>query len=416
MSVSRVDKFIREILGTASLAAARDARGIPVVLQLSQNLTDKHLVMAEVLVDLALRSTKGPIVIDLERPHPGLADRLRRVARRFDPSSEARLAFDRCEADTSLAVRVGGTSAGNGIFADAAGWTASVNRPLPLDQEAAAPALAFACAAAFAKAFAVAVLGRDRRGVGGEAWSFCLRSFSDSESIEPFVRAQSIGRITLLGGGAIGSAFCYVLLLGGWEGELLILDRDDYAEPNEETTLLVSRRMVLDLVPKAETLATIVSAQGPLKAHGEKVEIVQGHPYLTAPTDFFVVAVDNPETRRLLDATGARVVVNGAVGGGASSAGHVLLSRHGVQNKPLSALYPPRSGGGEDDARSLPDEVDECSRVPYQKASLAAPFVGLASGALLAASCANIIVPANELSYLKFDLLARQGRFLRRVG
>jgi len=59
-----------------------------------------------------------------------------------------------------------------------------------------------------------------------------------------------------------------------------------------------------------------------------------------------------------------------------------------------------------------PLEVDSCSRVAYDGVALAAPFMGLASAALLVAAVAqHALGRPPPSSYLQFDLLELQRQY-----
>jgi hypothetical protein len=118
----------------------------------------------------------------------------------------------------------------------------------------------------------------------------------------------------------------------------------------------------------------------------------------------------------LLDHTAARVVFNAGVGGTREDAGMVLWTRHRRDEGPLSLHYRPSASDAVDLVRGPEDVVtDECSRVAYANISLAAPFMGLAAGALLAGGLAQeasrIEAPTN---YVKVDMLGLQAWSTRR--
>lgn len=179
--------------------------------------------------------------------------------------------------------------------------------------------------------------------------------------------------------------------------------------------MLISRDDELRRGAKARALADLVGAGNAVRAEHVITDVSADSPVLAHNWDLFVCAVDNPETRRILDGLNVACLVNGGVGGSVRDAGHVLCSRHAPSDVPLSALYPDRGIKPTQRPQDAPTEIrDDCSRIAYQGVSMAAPFLGVASGALLLAVCAQwrlgLDVPAN---YLKLDLLGQQDRFQR---
>jgi len=94
----------------------------------------------------------------------------------------------------------------------------------------------------------------------------------------------------------------------------------------------------------------------------------------------------------------------------------VLFSRHDNNGPLLSSLYRHKIEIPETNI-SIPFEFNhECSIIPYQNTSMAAPFLGVVSGALLLAGCAHISTEAKpDTNYLKLDLLKHQHLFQREI-
>jgi hypothetical protein len=268
----------------------------------------------------------------------------------------------------------------------------------------------------FAQVFATSVLGKARH----EQWTFSVRDHrADVEVPTPYDPAPlDLGHVGLLGAGAIGSAFAYTLWLSHWTASLEIFDRETYDEPNLETTCLIHREHVRKCAPKAIALADVTRRPG-LTVEGFRATIGPHSPELTVARRFFICGVDNPQTRRVLDQTRTEALLNGAVGGSAFDAGHVLFTRHGVTDPPLSARYPLRERPPVASASGhMPIEIrDECSRVPYEGVSVAAPFIAVASGAMLAGACAaevNGLPRGDRPNYVKLDLLGLQHKLISR--
>ena len=296
-----------------------------------------------------------------------------------------------------------------GASASAVGWQARVNQ-VASATDATAPAAVFAVCCAVAKTFAAGVLGRPN--ALHEAWAFDLGDLSGLDSVPGQL---DLGRVALLGAGAIGNGAAYVLDASGWDCDLTIIDHDIYEEPNEETSVLVSPTQACRGGEKANILAALTRRPG-LAARGVVERVGTSSALLATAFDTFICAVDNPDTRRMLDGVRADLLLNAGVGGSRTDAGVLVWSRHRPGDPPLSARY---GGGaapqGASKAIGHPprDLLDECSRIAYEDATLAAPFMGLAAGALLVAACASVGREAgpHDLRHLTFDLLNLQGAY-----
>lgn len=409
MAISRIDKIINERTRSPSLAQSRDARGLRVNLVLSEIEPNKLAVMSHVATTLALRVFTGPVYLYGNPDGPGvhggtLGSQLAQMATSFGAPERIRWnPGSRLDGPTLF---IGGTV--GDFIADAAGWVSGVNSPLPRDLPAEAPACVFAVSCAFAQLFNKSLFGVD----SPHPWTFSVRDLRVAPPAPPAYALTPIdfGRAAVLGAGAIGSAFAYTLWLSTWTGSLEIYDRDAYDEPNLETTCLIDQEHVVRCLPKAPALATAAKRRG-LHTTGYQVDITASSPELAAQRTTFVCAVDNPETRRLLDSVAADILLNGAVGGSARDSGQVLFSRHGPTDPPLSVRYRERPAGDQVgiDAAHVPQEVeDACSRVAYEGVAAAAPFIATTTAAMLAAACVDI--PEEAPNYLKLDLFGLQDR------
>lgn len=423
MGYSRIDKLVREMTMAPSLAQAAQARRTPVNLLVGSNTTGKAAVMALTAAGLSFRCFHGPVRVFLTQSEPegvpwlpgSLKDQLYIEAKQY--GAEDRLQFPSGNPTDGATLSLG-TAASGAIVADAAGWVAGVGLTLRPEVSAVPPAAVLATSCAFAKLFGAIVLGDVR--AASEVWTFSLQDFTPDPPIPVTFTLPdlNLGTVGLLGAGAVGSGFAFTLWLSNWTGHVDVIDRDHYEEPNLETTMLITRQAALRGDPKANALAAALNSRPGLTATAVATSINRNSPELLTPRDVFVCAVDNPEIRRELDSTNAGLLLNGAVGGSRLDSGHVLWSRHGPDDAPLATLYPERNLGSRDASASIPAPIevqDECSRLAYGNVSMAAPFIALASGALLLAGCAHRalgMVP--DVNYLKLDLFGFQRQLLRK--
>jgi molybdopterin/thiamine biosynthesis adenylyltransferase len=415
MAISRITKLINERTGAPTLGESRDARRIRLNISLNGGEPNKRAVMAHAATTLGLRTFTGPVVIHGDPRIPGvrgdaLGDQLLELAKVY--GEPERLQWGSGSPADGVTLSIGGTA--GDFIANAAGWVSGINSHLPAHLAAEAPASVFAVSCAFAQLFNKTIFGIDSR----HSWTFCVRELCVAPPLptEHKPAPKDIGRAAVLGAGAIGSALAYTLWLSDWTGHIEILDRDSYDEPNLETTCLIGREQVVRCLPKAPALAAVAARPG-LSARGQPVEVTASSPELLAPWSTFVCAVDNSETRRMLDSVAAEFLLNGAVGGSARDSGQVLFSRHGRSDPLLSTLYRERPPAPPHTPTSshVPEEVrDECSRVSYEGVAAAAPFIATASGAMLAAACAG--APSGAPNYLKLDLFGLQHRVDRRLA
>lgn len=417
MSYSRIDKLVISQRGLTSLVAAQSARDRAFHLVLPARSGPSVSLMAKASVALALRTLRGEIVVTVDprfdhAGHKQLFEELEREAYVYGQPERLRLGIRPPAGAIGLAL---GVEVDGMVMADAAGWNCAVNRILPAADETAGPAAALALSLAFAKLFNAYVLGQDVN--LREAWEFSLETHAAIASNGRW-GGVNIGDVAVLGGGAIGAATMFVVKNSGWSGNVEVIDFDRYDKPNEETTLMIGIPEVLRNRHKAVVLAELGATEGlSVSATVHKIESASD-PILLKPRDAFIVAVDNADTRRLLDSANARAILNAAVGGARSEAGHVLWTRHLKQDRPLSSFYRSSGDDANGDHGRLPEEIkDECSRIAYEQASFAAPFIALAAGSLLAAACAQRAADrwANN-SYLKLDLFGYQSKFRRSGG
>lgn len=288
MNVSRFDKYLRERARSESIGEAHRFREQPIELAIAHGASP-HLVRPAVA--LALRCFTGAV-------HLCVADTGEGTSAAMD---EARTygAGDRIRVGPGPTggLRLGIGKVGDGLFVDAAAGVAYINKVAPTNATPWPPAAAFAVACGFGKLFA-RMLGANRE-VAEEQWEFSLLSLSAAaftgdvsipESLDVPERLD-VGSITLIGAGAIGSAFAFILRSSGWTCRLRIVDPQCYDEPNHETTLLISVKDALTRQPKAKTLARLVARDG-LTTEPVEERVEQGHWLLDYPCDFLVCAVD----------------------------------------------------------------------------------------------------------------------------
>lgn len=407
MNISRISKAIAVARRDQNFKDAENVRDKSIDLFLSSQPTETDCQMAQVATALFLRCFKGKIRIHSS----GSSRRLRALLEAEGKKMGAveRLDFSPGESGPwQLAI---GHHIEGAISADASGWSARINGVFSEKSPAAPPAITFAIACAVAKLFNHAIF--DAHQNAHESWDFCLLRFLSGAHIPIQLDEKiNLGRIGLLGAGAIGSALGCVLSISDWSGVLEVIDYDTYQEPNLETCVFADIQDVNRPLRKSLALAESLKGKN-LDAHERRCKVEAGAGLLTEPWDAFVCAVDNPETRRILDDANARVLLNAGVGSSKHDLGWVLWTQHGqVGQAKLSSLYQAGSGmetaGGED----VPEEFrEECSRIGYQGVSLALPFVGLAAGSLLAAS---LFQHANgkqtPLSFVQLDLFGKQQR------
>ncbi len=416
---SRPQKFVRELTGVDSLAEAESLRQQPFWLIIHEDATARLHSLVRALVAVASRSCSGKIVVRTV----GEDHLLRLVTSVVQSEAGPYGCLDRVSiAKYSGAERTGpgitiGMCSQGMVTADASGTYAAVNYVFPSGSVAPHGAAAcFAAAIAFAKYFSATVLRRPAAVT--ESWSFSIDSLSEitppPADLHTPIERTILGKLHLLGAGAIGSSFCFSTHLSDDGAEIEIIDREKYDDPNQETTFFLSRAEAVHCPEKAVTLARLSSRPG-LRVVGHPArEIQEGDPFLKSSCGAFVCAVDNPETRCLLDAAHCGILLNGGLGGTSLDAGHVLVTWHNGSVDSLASLYSYTSTPSANNALPPREITDDCSRLEYESVSLAAPFVALASGALLHALCRlNAVDRLPRVNYLKLDLLGQQ-RYMAR--
>jgi len=241
-----------------------------------------------------------------------------------------------------------------------------------------------------------------------------LLRFLPGESAPVKVKdAIDFGKVGLLGAGNLGSAVGYVLSLSGWAGQLHIIDFQAFEKANLETCISAHVQEVRVPLRKASALAGIF-VDHRIVATERRCEVKRGEPLLGEKWDSFICAVDNPETRLILDEVNAGFLINAGLGANRYDAGWVFLTQHGPDHPTLSSIYKEStSEAGISDY--VPEEFrDECSRMSYQGVSLALPFAGLAAGSLLVAGLYHQATGSRtKFSSIRMDLFAKQQKLTR---
>lgn len=404
MNISRISKAIAEVRHDQKFEEAVNIRNSNIDLFLPGKPSETTRQMAQTAAALALRCFTGKI-----RIHPPVSDSLVRSMLEFEAEkvgAPERLDFTSSETGPwQLAL---GCEVDGAICADASGWTARINGVFTKGLPAATPAVAFAVACAVAKLFNHAIFRVDEHSL--EAWDFCLLRFLSGEHVPLDVERQmNLGRIGLLGAGAIGSAVGYVLALSKWSGQLHIIDFDYFEEPNLETCISADIQSVNRPLRKAVALTESFVGHG-IAATERRCKVQAGEGLLNESWNAFVCAVDNSETRRILDQVNARILINAGLGATKQDVGWVLWTQHGIDNPTLSSIYGGESGEDATDADQLPEEFrEECSRKNYKGVSLALPFGALVAGSLIAAALYQHAAGAlTKHSWMQIDLLAKQ--------
>jgi hypothetical protein len=304
-----------------------------------------------------------------------------------------------CSPDDALAV-------------DASGWTARINGVFSEKLLAAPPAITFAVSCGVAKLFNNAIFESSRN--IDEAWDFCLFRFL-SGPYEPVDVDPSInlGRVGLLGAGGIGSAVGFVLRISTWSGQLDIIDFDAFQTPNLETCISSHIQDVNRPLRKALALERFFAGHT-LMAKERNCRVVRGEGILAEKWNAFICAVDNPDTRLILDEVNAPVLLNAGLGATKLDPGWVLWTQHKHGSRTLSSFYQ-RGVTPIGELNEVPEEFrEECSRKSYRGVSLALPFAALAAGSLLTASlCQYASGNQTGFTFLQMDMFKKQQRMTK---
>lgn len=411
MSVSRISKAIAQIVRAENFGDVEGLRNkdIDIVCSLDDPGT---FVMARAAAALGLRCFTGQLRIHIDRHNSPNRDRLEAVVTEeaIIYGATDRICFSgKAKGPWQLGIN---KPLSTGPYATASGWWVGINCSAGDLTDFVTPAHVFAISAAMAKLFGAAVLNQTdyiRENLRLSLWDFS----QSGQGPAPITPSPSHCDIDLIGAGAIGSAFAYTLALLGWEAKLNVFDFDTYEDPNHETTMFLGYKDALKLPKKAVHLSKMLK--------GSSVEAAPFVTKITAPTalsqnwdSILVCAVDNPETRRLLDSATIKLLLNGAVGGTPHDAGWVLWSRHSTGDPPLSQFYSKDDEEIDTLGTHTPKDVaaDDCTRMGYHGVSLAIPFVSLAAGALLAMGCGHQgLIHTEPINKLTFDLLRKASKF-----
>jgi molybdopterin/thiamine biosynthesis adenylyltransferase len=412
---SRINKLIDVVIGTGPDESACAKRGINFQLIVDENCVNRISVLVRPTIALAVRCFSGEIYVAIhgsknffdQVQHDVLMEaELYQAAKRIKFSDKIQ------EKNHGLAFSIGGHIQ-NAICVDASGDIAAINQCFETNvPRPTAAAAAFAVAAGFSKVFSVCCLGETA--YQDESWYFSLATFqkvSAPVKVPQTDLSLCLGRIGLLGAGAIGSAFAYILSLSEDRANLDIVDRDKYEEPNKETTFFLSPHDATQFIDKAKFLAEKTQRPGLSVSGLPRQEIDMNSAFLRESYQYLICAVDNKETRQQLDNCSSRWVLNGGLGDKKDNAGHVFCSRHGEDpmDRPLSELYP-------DLPTQVPSDTGtkDCSRIEYENTTLAAPFLALGCGAILVAQCRVLSTGKGSPNYLLFDFLKYQNFYTRR--
>lgn len=403
MQISRIGKAVAELLHSQTFQEAEDVRNKNIDLLLPTEISETDRRLAQTVTALALRCFTGIVSIHSTGSDSRLRALLYAEAKKM--GSVKRLDFaPHGTGPWRLAV---GHPMAEAVSVDASGWTARINSFFTGKMPAAPPAITFAAACGMAKLFNRAIFDNDKHAF--ETWDFCLARLLTGQTESEYTHGQiELGRVGLLGAGAIGSAAGYVLSISNWSGNLQVIDFDNFEAPNLETCLMADIQDVNRPLRKALSLANAFQGHR-IAAIERRCKVKAGDPLLQEKWDAFVCGVDNPETRIILDEVNARILLNAGLGATKRDAGWVLWSRHGQSERTLSSMYQ-NSPVQATKPGYVPEEfAEECSRQSYNGVSLALPFVALAGGSLLTAGLYhNAIGARTSTSFVQIDLLRKQ--------
>lgn len=166
------------------------------------------------------------------------------------------------------------------------------------------------------------------------AWDLWSHRFEGESRTPRLVSPLDLGRIALVGLGAIGSAAAVALAqIPAAEGIVELIDDDALSRSNLERVLTASAGDVGRSKARVARRALARSALRPVVVHGRLgPALPRGSAART-----LLVGVDAGEARRAIAGLGASAIYNGGTG-----AGELLVSRHvGLAGPCLACLYPP---------------------------------------------------------------------------
>lgn len=407
--ISRITKAIVEVGGHTKFNDANEIRRKDIDILLPKSIADADRRMAQTAVALLLRCfNKGVIRIHSPISDPVLRSMLEAEAGKM--GTKGRLDFQPTLAGQwCLALGFRQTKT---ISVDVSGWTARINGSFETRIPPAPPAITFAVACAVAKLFNWAIFENNTQAF--EEWDFCLlRLLVGEHKPAPFNGRLDLGKIALLGAGALGSAVAYIFSISEWSGQLDVIDYQHFEGPNLETCIFADIQDVNLPLRKAQAIVNWLAGHK-IAVRERQSKVTAGDAILLEKSNVFVSAVDNPETRSILDAVNSDALVNAGIGGTKYDAGVILWTEHGNGYQALSSIY--RAAPPENESTTAPEEFqDECSRTHYNGVSLALPFAGLVGGSLLVASIYRKAAGVHlKDSFMQIDLLRKQQKITLR--
>jgi molybdopterin/thiamine biosynthesis adenylyltransferase len=216
------------------------------------------------------------------------------------------------------------------------GWLAGLEQDVGSDQSGLFGALFAACYGA-AQCFlhAATATGADYQKI--EPFRISLLSYDFTDTNAPIPTRIDFREAHLVGVGAVGSAFVYVLAhLPGCDGLLHLIDNDGVDDPNLERYILMRKRDVTR--KKTEVAEEALRAGGP-RGVSHPVNMQRFQTEAGYKQDLLITPVDSELGRRKLATGLPRAVLNGATGGT-----NVTVSRHGFADGKacLHCLYLPQ--------------------------------------------------------------------------
>src|ERR1700730_15491583 len=194
------------------------------------------------------------------------------------------------------------------------GWVArvsSIKTGLPFDCRQSNPVAALAAAClGVTEVFKRLVKLKPERGDLHDAFAFSFYSYSSEDIPGPEISKCDVGNLLLIGGGAIGNGICQLLRQLPMEGQISIVDYQEFRDENLGTCLLVSKA---DLgKPKAEVLANGFNTALHAKAYPEDLTtFVKKRLGLEVPyPQIILTGVDNIDARREVQAIWPGLIID----------------------------------------------------------------------------------------------------------